>query len=109
MIVFQNKYFIPYNFSGACKVLVDGSIRYYQNGLFHREDGPAIISENGDKSFFIKGLRHREDGPAFEGVKGAKMWCYRGELYGKSTDFNCKTWTKFAQALKYKESLEIFK
>ena len=109
MKIYQNRHFIPYNFSGVCKVLVDGSIRHYQNGLYHREDGPAIISENGDTSFFIQGLRHREDGPAFEGVNGAKMWCYRNVLYGKSTSFNSKTWIKFVQQLKYQESLNIFK
>lgn len=87
MIQFEYRLDIPDDFSGVCKVLIDGSIRYYQNGLFHREDGPAIIFS----------------------CSSTKMWYYRGKFYGKSTDFNCKTWTKFAQALKYKESLEIFK
>jgi hypothetical protein len=44
------------------------------NGSLHREDGPALEYNNGDKSWYINGLRHREDGPAIEWVNGNKTW-----------------------------------
>ena len=43
----------------------DGIVRHRnENGLFHREDGPAIEYEYGTKSWWINDERHREDGPA---------------------------------------------
>ena len=42
----------------------DDAIRYYKSGLLHREDGPAVEFNNGDKFWYINGKRHREDGPA---------------------------------------------
>lgn len=47
---------------------------HYVNGLRHRENGPAIITDNGSKSWFKNGQRHREDGPAFECYTGNKLW-----------------------------------
>jgi hypothetical protein len=50
-----------------------------KEGQYHREDGPAIIAEDGDKWWYNKGLPHREDGPAIECSNGAKWWY----VYGK--------------------------
>jgi len=45
----------------------DGTILYrLPNGQFHREDGPAIETENGTKAWFINGRLHRENGPAMK-------------------------------------------
>lgn len=50
---------------------------YYLNGYPHRDNGPAIEWNNGDKEYFINGRLHREDGPAVErGNK--KEWWYKG-------------------------------
>jgi len=43
-------------------------------GMFHREDGPAIEYKNGDKYWFINDKCHREDGPAVEYANGDKEW-----------------------------------
>lgn len=47
--------------------------RYYVNGSIHREDGPAVITENGYgkviyNSYYFKGAWHREDGFAREWI-----------------------------------------
>lgn len=45
-----------------------------QQGLLHREDGPAYIREDGTQEWFINGPRHRENGPALEHSSGRKSW-----------------------------------
>ena len=45
---------------------IDGNKAWYQNGLLHRLDGPAIEDIYGDKMWCQNGLRHRLDGPARE-------------------------------------------
>lgn len=37
---------------------------WWQDELFHREDGPAVVYTNGAESWYKHGKRHREDGPA---------------------------------------------
>jgi hypothetical protein len=73
-------------FSGVCKLCYDESIRYYQNGLIHRNDGPAVISENGDK-----------------------YWFYKNTYYGVNDEFTNETWKEKVQYLKREEELKIFK
>lgn len=44
-----------------------GLQQYFKNGIIHRDDGPALISEDSiDKRWcwFVEGLPHRLDGPA---------------------------------------------
>jgi hypothetical protein len=40
----------------------------------HREDGPAIVFENGDEAWYLDGLMHRVDGPALKNVDGSEDW-----------------------------------
>lgn len=42
----------------------DGSKFHYQNGILHREDGPAAEHPCGI-GYWLNGKLHREDGPAF--------------------------------------------
>jgi hypothetical protein len=71
------------------------SASYFLNGRLHREDGPAIEYNNGDKFWCLNGRLHREDGPAIEYSNGDKYWynfgfinrlngpaieCHNGEL-----------------------------
>jgi hypothetical protein len=49
------------------------------NGVFHREDGPAIESKNGDKTWYKNGKIHREDGPAVERINGERQWLIDGK------------------------------
>jgi len=54
-----------------------GNKFYYKDRemtIFHRTDGPAIISANGDKYWYVDGKLHRLDGPAIEYADGDKLW-----------------------------------
>jgi hypothetical protein len=49
----------------------DGKIRYFKNGLRHREDGPALIWPNNTGLFWYQNdVLHREDGPAVVKITG---------------------------------------
>ena len=73
-----------------------GHKRWYLNGQYHREDGPAVESPNGDKWWYINSQLHREDGPAIEYIDGTKYWY----LNGKQID--CKTNEEFLRLVKLK-------
>jgi hypothetical protein len=51
------------------------------NGIFHREDGPAVESTDGYKEWWVNGQLHREDGPAIIGVRGYKAWYIKGKRH----------------------------
>jgi hypothetical protein len=51
-----------------------GTKRWYLDGKFHREDGPAIVYEDGQKQWYLRGNLHREDGPAIVYPDGQKEW-----------------------------------
>ena len=55
--------------------------RRYRNaeGRYHREGGPAVIFDNGDKIWYHNGLRHREVGPAVERSNGRCEWWINGK------------------------------
>ena len=57
-----------------CKVDGWGTKRWFLNGEYHREDGPAVENAVGNKYWFLHGYRHREDGPAVEWADGLKEW-----------------------------------
>ena len=63
------------------------------DGKLHREDGPAIEWESGDKFWYLKGYLHREDGPAIEYADGSKSWWLNGENLSEE-EFNKRTKTK---------------
>lgn len=61
--------------------------RDYKN---HRDDGPAIIDQWGNKEYWVDGKRHREDGPAVEHANGDKEYHVNGEphrLDGPALDY----------------------
>ena len=53
------------------------------NGKLHREDGPALESNDGIRAWYKNGYYHREDGPAVEYSNGDKLWCLEGVKYTK--------------------------
>jgi hypothetical protein len=65
-----------YEFGDGVKVTIttDGTRIWIQNGMFHREDGPAIESVTGARRWLVNGALHREDGPAIDGPDGLRMW-----------------------------------
>jgi hypothetical protein len=64
-----------------CKVLKDGTKKWYKGRNLHRLDGPAIEFPDGTKTWCINGLLHREDGPAIEYSDGTKKWYKNGRLH----------------------------
>ena len=46
------------------KVLSDNTIIYLKNGVLHREDGPAVIYDDGISEYWFEGRRHRHKGSA---------------------------------------------
>jgi hypothetical protein len=56
-ILVRSKSEIPDGFTG--KVIWDGGVTtYLLNGIRHREDGPAIVREDGYCSYFLNGKRY---------------------------------------------------
>ena len=57
----------------------DGTKVWYQDGLEHREDGPAVEYADGTEAWYKHGKRHREDGPAYISVdRGDCRWLLNG-------------------------------
>jgi hypothetical protein len=52
-----------------------------EKGRYHREDGPAVIFDNGDQEWYLHGLQHRTGGPAIEKANGHKEWGQFGYLH----------------------------
>jgi antitoxin component YwqK of YwqJK toxin-antitoxin module len=58
-----------------------GDKYWYKNGLLHRENGPAVISQY-CQIWYLNGRRHREDGPAYiDSHKERKEWYRKGKLH----------------------------
>ena len=62
----------------------DGTVVYYigdrRDNIFHREDGPAIKSPNGDEEWYYEGVRHRDGGPAVKDRWG-EYWFSNGLVH----------------------------
>ena len=86
-----------YELSNGKFVRIDGTVEYYKNGHFHREDGPAIEnSKNKTWSWYLNGELHRTDGPACNHFD-TKEWYQYGKLHhtdGPAIEFlnGCKHW-----------------
>ena len=52
---------------------------WFKNGKLHREDGPAVIYKNGTVEYYKNNLKHREDGPAVIYADGDKRYYLNGE------------------------------
>ena len=59
---------------GPAIVTEDGGNLWYINGQLHRVDGPAVEYADGHKEWYINGKLHREDGPAIETLLGKEWW-----------------------------------
>ena len=102
-----NRLFYLNNFTFVL-ILFD-SIRFYKNNKLHNKNGPAIICNDEYKVWCINGLYHREDGPAVEYANGVKQWRYKDEFYGENNYFTIESWKEKVEELKHEEELEIFK
>lgn len=59
----------------------DKHTEWFVNGCYHRENGPAIEYTDGTKIWYKKGLIHREDGPAHIRYDGILEWFINGKLH----------------------------
>jgi hypothetical protein len=55
------------------------SIDHFRNGLLHRTNDPAQQGGNGYKTWWEYGVRHRKDGPAVSLAIGGKEYYVRGQ------------------------------
>lgn len=53
---------IPEKYTGVCYIECSKQTRWYKDGKFHREEGPAIVGDNKIEQWFINDLRHRLGG-----------------------------------------------
>lgn len=56
----------------------DGSKIWYENGLPHRLDAPAIDWADGGEEWYYGGALHRTEGPAVTFADGRKEWWANG-------------------------------
>lgn len=61
--------------------IVNGIKYHYVDDELHREDGPAIESEDGAYAWCRDGKYHREDGPAIKNIEGTEFWYLNGKLH----------------------------
>jgi len=85
----RNSKYEFHRIDGPARIRPDGAEYWYQNNLYHREDGPAIVDRFG-KFWYLNGKRHRTDGPAMEYVHGTKRWYLNGKQITEQ-EFNEKT------------------
>lgn len=76
---------------------------YYDNGLLHREGGPAAILKGGTRLWFYEGRLHREDGPAVSG--NPPGWYIHGQNVQDFEEYQrlvgCSDETVFYYVLRY--------
>lgn len=76
----RNQVYIPCKLTAILKYY--DRVEYYKNGKLHREDGPAVIYNNGRKEWWVNGRRHREGGPAVEWINGTNQYWTHGRYWG---------------------------
>ncbi len=64
--------------NGPAMEFISGYKAWIFDGKYHREDGPAVLYANGDKCWYFNDKLHREDGPAIEHSNGTKEWYLKG-------------------------------
>ena len=72
----------------------NGDKAWWQNGLRHRLDGPAVERPDGYKAWYQNGKRHRLDGPAIEWASGSKFWYFFGIQAKSEEEFYDENWRK---------------
>ena len=60
---------LPKNYTGIVKNGIDKtdncSINHFLNGQYHRENGPAIVWDDGSQEYYLNGKQHCDNGPAY--------------------------------------------
>jgi hypothetical protein len=95
-----------------CAIDKNGNKRWFLNGEYHREDGPAVEFHDGRKYWYRNDKLHREDGPAVEYSDGYKIWYFNGKLHredGPAIEYTngCKEW--YINGVEYYTEEEYYK
>ena len=61
---------------------------HYKNGVLHREDGPAVVKEDGSEYWYLDGCLHRLTGPAVFLANGDKLYYINGYKLCKEDFYN---------------------
>ena len=64
---------------GPAEIWVGGGECWYQYGKYHRDGGPAITYANGTEYWYQNGQIHRDDGPAATYADGTELWYQHGK------------------------------
>jgi len=64
---------------GPAVIYKQGAKYYYKNGEYHKEDGPAVMNTDSIQ-YYINGKLHREDGPAIMKSNGINYYI-NGKLH----------------------------
>jgi hypothetical protein len=70
-----------HNDNGPAVIGSDGTLQWWLNGDLHRNGAPAFISDSGTKVWFVRGKRHRVGGPAFIYANGTQVWFINDKMY----------------------------
>jgi hypothetical protein len=63
---------------GPAIIWPNGKCIWCRHGQYHRDDGPAVVCPDGTQEWFLKDVRHREDGPAAIYPDGTRDWYTNG-------------------------------
>ena len=68
------------------------SYKYFKDGFLHRDDGPAVVINEGDprhemKAWYQHGKIHRDDGPALMKVNCVVDYSWKGRFYDNEEDW----------------------
>lgn len=74
---------VYHNEEGPALIKPNGDTYWYKDGLVHRDaDQPAVMLKNGKQVYYYKnGQFHREGGPAILFENGDQEWYYEGQLH----------------------------
>jgi hypothetical protein len=78
----------------------DGHRAWYLNGKHHREDGPALIQSNGKMWWYQNGKMHRDDGPVIVHPDGFKCWYLDGVAFDKLSQITPELELKYPEFCK---------
>ena len=99
-IEWRNENDVLHREDGPALLYDQGDQEWYFNGKLHRNDGPAVYDSRYQyKAWYQHGIRHREDGPAIERLRhhlDKQLWYYHGEK------INCSSQKEFERLIKLK-------
>ena len=77
-------YGILHRKNGPAIELSDGTKIYYYYGMKHRSNGPALITKFGDNIWYNSGFVHRKNGPAIQWKNGTNEWYFNGQRHNSN-------------------------